>query len=206
MKRKILKLTFQKLSSIRLGVMPSIMLLFMTIRTLLGGDAIMLSGLCVSFIPFFATVKVTGQQTEGITEREAICSDYWMQFIACTIGLLYLKGLTIIGSLYNPYYVPSDYTQEMFWFCWICNYGFMSITVPVAYALNQGQRLTMAILLANIEIAAMVLIHNFLVLCNGAFVLENQWGIAVLAALMPVFGIGTVCLKDRKEKSKESRM
>ena len=72
MKRKILKLTFQKLSSIRLGVMPSIMLLFMTIRTLLGGDAIMLSGLCVSFIPFFATVKVTGQQTEGITEREAI--------------------------------------------------------------------------------------------------------------------------------------
>lgn len=201
----ILKLTFKKLVTIRLGLLPLIMLIFMTIRTVMGGDALMISGLCVAFIPFFATVRRATEIAPHSSEREEVFSDYFMQFIACTIGLVYLKLLTELSAAYNPHYIPSDFTREMFWFSWICNYAFVSITVPVTYALNRSQRMTMAILLANIEIGFMVLLHSFLEMSNGAFVLEQQYGIALLALLMPIYGLGTIGMKYRKSKKAQKQ-
>jgi len=196
----IIKLALRKLVSIRLGILPLVMLLFMTARTVMGGDSIMLSGLCVAFIPYFARVRSATCADGQFTEREEVFSDYLMNVLAVTIGMLYLKGLSMLAAAYNPYYIPSDLMNEMFWLTWICNLGFISLTAPVVCALNQSQRLSMAILLANLEIGAMVLIHNLIIMSNGAFVLEEQWGIALVAAILPAMSLITIAVKDRKEK------
>ena len=202
----IIKLAFRKLTSIRLGILPLIMLAFMTVRTVMGGDSLMLSGLCVAFIPYFARVKSATCADGQYSEKEEVFSDYLMHVLAVTIGMLYLKALSVLATAYNPYYVPSDLMREMFWLTWICNLAFISITAPVVCALNQSQRMTMAILLANMEIAAMVLIHNLIIMSKGTFVLENQWGIALLAVVLPAMSLMTLGMKDRKEKREAKKV
>ena len=41
--------------NLRFGMIPCIMLIFATVRTLMSGDAVMLTGLCMAFLPFFST-------------------------------------------------------------------------------------------------------------------------------------------------------
>ena len=53
---KILKLTGKKIKGLRFGLLPIVMLLLMTFRTLTDGNAVMLTGLCVAFLPFFAQI------------------------------------------------------------------------------------------------------------------------------------------------------
>ena len=103
----IVKLALRKLVSIRLGILPLVMLTFMTVRTVMGGDSLMLSGLCVAFIPYFARVRSATCPDGQFSEKEEVFSDYLMNVLAVTIGMLYLKGLSMLAAAYNPYYLPS---------------------------------------------------------------------------------------------------
>ena len=46
-----LKLTWRKLKAVRFGLIPIIMFVLMTARTLTAGDGVMITGLCAALMP-----------------------------------------------------------------------------------------------------------------------------------------------------------
>ncbi|MBQ2776163.1 MAG: hypothetical protein IJF50_01590, partial [Peptococcaceae bacterium] len=102
-----IKLTWKKLKAIHFGLIPIIMFIVMTARTLTAGDGVMLTGLCVALLPFFATARSASCVDETNTEVQDIFSNYLLYLIFVTVGMLYLKGLTLVAAEYVPGYVPS---------------------------------------------------------------------------------------------------
>ena len=56
---ELLKMTGKKISNLRFGLVPCIMFILMTLRTFISGNGVMISGLCVAFLPFFAQLRST---------------------------------------------------------------------------------------------------------------------------------------------------
>ena len=129
-----LKLTWKKLKAVRFGLIPIIMFIVMTARTLTAGDGVMLTGLCVALLPFFATARSATCADDSNTEVQDIFSNYLLYLIFVTMGMLYLKGLTLIAAEYVPGYVPSPTQREHFLLTYVCDISFISILVPFTCA------------------------------------------------------------------------
>ena len=114
---KILKLTGKKIKGLRFGLLPIVMFLLMTFRTLTDGNAVMLTGLCVAFLPFFAQVRSDAVVGETYTKKQDIFSSYFLFMLFITVGMLYLKGLTLLGEAYVPGFEPSPVIRSMY-----CNF------------------------------------------------------------------------------------
>ena len=109
-----LKLTWRKLKAVRFGLIPIIMFVLMTARTLTAGDGVMITGLCAALMPFFATARSATCNDGTFNEVQDIFSNYLLYLIFVTIGMLYLKGLTLIAAEYVPGYIPSPIQREHF--------------------------------------------------------------------------------------------
>ena len=81
-----LKLTWRKLKAVRFGLIPIIMFILMTARTLTAGDGVMITGLCAALMPFFATA------------RSATCNDGTFNDL---IEALMEKPIEELKELYN---------------------------------------------------------------------------------------------------------
>lgn len=111
---ELLTRTAKKFRSLRFGPLPCVMFLFMTVRTFLSGNAIMLSGLCVACLPFFAQLRNTSCKEPDVSEHKEIFSLYLFNLLLLTIGMLYLRGLTFLGSLFMPAMRPVQFTRIIF--------------------------------------------------------------------------------------------
>ena len=69
---EILQLLKYKLKSFRLTPFPIIMLTLITIRTFASGNSVLLTGLCVGFLPFFSQFQTTTCLAEDVSEEKAI--------------------------------------------------------------------------------------------------------------------------------------
>ncbi|MBQ5702334.1 MAG: hypothetical protein IIV70_01960 [Peptococcaceae bacterium] len=174
---KILKLTGKKIKGLRFGILPIVMFLLMTFRTLTDGNAVMLTGLCVAFLPFFAQVRSDAVVGETYTKKQDIFSSYFLFMLFITVGMLYLKGLTLLGEAYVPGYEASSVIKSMFLLTYVCDVAFVSVMVPFTCELDNMQKLMLGILLANLEIGFMVFANKVLTLLGDSFVLHEQWGI-----------------------------
>ena len=192
-----LKLTWKKLKAVRFGLIPIIMFIVMTARTLTAGDGVMLTGLCVALLPFFATARSATCADDSNTEVQDIFSNYLLYLIFVTMGMLYLKGLTLIAAEYVPGYVPSPIQREHFLLTYVCDISFISILVPFTCALSSTQRLTLGTLLANLEIGFMVFANKVLLLLGNHFVLDGIWGIYFIAAAIVIVSFGVVFVNRR---------
>lgn len=195
---ELLKLTGKKLRGIRLGVVPCVMLLLMTVRTLLAGDAIAVSGLCAAFLPFFAQLRTTTCAEDEVSEEQEIFSIYLLNLSLMTAGMIYLRGLTFLGSTFYAGYQASPILEELFLLTYVCDLAFISITT-LTYALPQSQRTILAVLLANVEIGFMLLANKLLLLADGSFVLSQQWGLYLLIALLPTMSLGFVHVQNKRK-------
>lgn len=201
---ELLTRTAKKFRSLRFGPLPCVMFLFMTVRTFLSGNAIMLSGLCVACLPFFAQLRNTSCKEPDVSEHKEIFSLYLFNLLLLTIGMLYLRGLTFFGSLFYTGYEASPILHELFLLTFLCDLAFISIITPLTYTLPQQQRTILAILLINLEIGFMVFANKMLLLSPSSFVLEQQWGLYLLAVILPVLSLGSVCMsKKRKQRTVE---
>ena len=187
-----LKLTWRKLKAVRFGLIPIIMFILMTARTLTAGDGVMITGLCAALMPFFATARSATCNDGTFNEVQDIFSNYLLYLIFVTIGMLYLKGLTLIAAEYVPGYIPSPIQREHFLLTYVCDISFISILVPFTCALSSTQRLTLGTLLANLEIGFMVFANKVLLLLGDAFVLHNMWGIYFIGAAIVIVSFGVV--------------
>lgn len=192
-----LKLAFKKICAIRFGLIPVIMFVLMTIRTLTVGDGIMITGLCAAFLPFFATVRIHVEEEEQYTEVQKIFSTYMVYLFFVTVLLLYLKGLTLLAAEYVPGYVASPIQRELFLLTYVCDISFISIMVPYTCALNSTQKLTLGTLLANLEIGFMFFANKVLLLLGDAFVLHDLWGIYFVAAGIVIVSFSVVLVNRR---------
>ncbi len=192
-----LKLTWKKMKAIRFGLIPVVMFLLMTFRTLTAGDGVMITGLCAALLPFFATARSATCADDTNTEVQDIFSNYLLYLIFVTLGLLYLKGLTLIATQYVPGYVPSPIQRELFLLTYVCDISFISILVPFSCALNNTQKLTLGTLLANLEIGFMVFANKVLLLLGDTFVLHSMWGIYFIAAAIVIVSFGVVFVNRR---------
>lgn len=195
---ELLTLTGKKLRSMRLGVVPCVMLVLMTARTLLAGDAMAVSGLCAAFLPFFAQLRSTTCAEDEVTEEQEIFSTYLLNLFLVTVGMVYLRGLTFLGSTFYAGYEASPILEELCLLTYVCDLAFISITTPLTYALPQGQRTILAVLLANVEIGFMLLANKLLLLADGSFVLSQQWGLYVLIAILPTISLGFVHMQSKR--------
>lgn len=203
---EILKLTAKKIKMLRPGPLPVVMFILMTWRTLTDGNAVMLSGLCVAFLPFFIQVRGATCADESYTEKQEIFSNYLLYLIFVTVGMLYLKTLTLLGAAYVPSYKVSIVMREMFFLSYICDVAFVSVMVPFTCALSSMQKLTLGVLLCNLEIGFMVFANKVLTLLGSSFVLYSQWGIylIVVIVLLVSFVISGVNIKGRSFKRNDA--
>ena len=192
-----LKLTGKKIKAMHFGPLPIVMFILMTLRTLTDGNAVMLSGLCVAFLPFFAQVRSVTCSDETYSEKQEIFSNYLLYLFFVTVGMLYLKGLTIAGAAYYPGYEASPVMRSMFLLTYICDVAFVSVMVPFTCALTSVQKLTLGVLLCNLEIGFMVFANMVLTMLGDGFVLHDQWGVYFVGAtiLMVSFGVAGVNIK-----------
>lgn len=186
--------------NLRLGLFPCIMLPLITIRTLLSGNAIILTGLCMAFLPFFSQQKNTTCFAIDVSEEKEMLSTYLMDYILMFIGLGYLYGLTLIGQRFIPGYVENPMLQETFLLVLVCNLVFINVLVPLTYVLDSLQRLTVAALLCIVEIAFMKFAIFALQMMGDAFVLVDQVGLYVLMAMIPLTTIELVFLRWWKNR------
>ena len=187
-----LKLAGKKIRAIRFGIVPAIMFLLITVRTLTAGNAVMLTGLCVAFLPFFAQARTITCADEQYTETQEIFSSYLVYLFFITVGMLYLKGLTLVAVEYVSAYEPSTIQRELFLLTYVCDVSFVSILVPFTCALSSTQRLTLGVLLCNLEIGFMVFAEKVLRLLGDTFVLHDQWGIYFIAVAIVLVSFGVV--------------
>ena len=192
--------------NLKFGIFPCIMLLFATVRTLFSGEAIMLTGLCMAFLPFFSQQKNTTCFAIDVSEEKEMLSTYLMDYILMFVGLGYLYLLTIIGQNYIPGYVVNDMLSETFLLVLLCNLVFINILVPLTYALDSLQRLTVGALLCIVEMAFMHFAMFALHTMGDAFVLTEQVWLYVLMLIIPMTTVEFTFLrwwKKRKLKSEE---
>ena len=78
--------------NLRLNPMVCIMMVLITIRTFLSGNAIMLTGLCMAFLPFFSQTKNLTCFAVEVSEERELFSRYLMSYLLMILGLLYLKA------------------------------------------------------------------------------------------------------------------
>ena len=192
-----IKLTWKKLKAIHFGLIPIVMFIVMTARTLTAGDGVMITGLCVALLPFFATARSATCADDSNTEVQDIFSNYLLYLIFVTMGMLYLKGLTLIAAEYVPGYVPSPIQREHFLLTYVCDISFISILVPFTCALSSTQRLTLGTLLANLEIGFMVFANKVLLLLGNSFVLHGMWGIYFIGVAIVIVSFGVVFVNRR---------
>ena len=200
----IIKMVGQQLRTLHFGLLPCVMLVGLTVRTFMSSGSIMLSGLCVAFLPFFAQIKRTVCFAEDVTEEKALLSRYLMYMVLITAGMLYLKGVTYLGSLWYPAYTASPLTHELFLLTYVCDLAFISILVPLTISLQSRQQLMTAAVLANIEIGFMCFASKVLTLLGTNFVLSDQWGLYVLAVMLPLLALGAVMFGSRQTKKEQT--
>ena len=192
--------------NLKFGIFPCVMLLFATVRTLFSGEAIMLTGLCMAFLPFFSQQKNTTCFAIDVSEEKEMLSTYLMDYILMFVGLGYLYVLTIIGQNYIPGYVVNDMLVETFLLVLLCNLVFINILVPLTYALDSLQRLTVGALLCIVEMAFMHFAMFALHMMGDAFVLTEQVWLYVLMFIIPMTTVEFTFLRwwqKRKLKSEE---
>jgi hypothetical protein len=196
---KLLKLTGKKICSLRPGLLPSIMFIFLTIRTVLSGNAVMFSGLCIAFLPFFMQLRNHTQPEAGISNMQDIISSYLMNFFLLILGMSYLKVLTWLGSTFYVGYTSSPILHELFLLTFLCDVVFISIVTPLTCTSPKSQSMMIAILLANVEIGFMLFANKLLRLAGASFTLDQQWGYFLLAVLLPVMSLSCTIMSNRKK-------
>ena len=168
--------------NLRFGIFPCAMIIFATVRTLMSGNAVMLTGLCMAFLPFFSQQSNTTCFAIDVSEEKEMLSTYLMDYILMFAGMGYLYILTLIV----PGYVYNDMLTETFLLVLLCNLVFINILVPLTYALDSLQRLTVAILLCLVEIAFMQFAMFALHMMQDTFVLTAQPWLYILMVLIPM--------------------
>ena len=192
--------------NLKFGIFPCVMLLFATVRTLFSGEAIMLTGLCMAFLPFFSQQKNTTCFAIDVSEEKEMLSTYLMDYILMFVGLGYLYVLTLIGEHFVPGYVVNDMLVETFLLVLLCNLVFINILVPLTYALDSLQRLTVGALLCIVEMAFMHFAMFALHTMGDAFVLTEQVWLYVLMIIIPMTTVELTLLRwwqRRKLQSEE---
>ena len=179
-------LLYGRFINLRFGVVPCIMFLFATVRTLFSGEAIMFTGLCMAFLPFFSQQSNTTCFAIEVSEEKEMLSTYLMDYILMCIGLGYLYLLTLIGQRFIPGYVVNDMLVETFLLVLLCNLVFINILVPLTYALDSLQRLTVGILLCIVEMSFMNFAMFALHTMGSVFVLTEQVWLYALIVIIPM--------------------
>ena len=197
----MVKCVVKQLSSLRFGILPLVMLVALTVRTFMSSGAVMLSGLCMAFLPFFTQIKTATCLEEDVTEEKYLISRYVMFLLVMSVGMVYLKGVTFLGSMVYAGYTASPIAHELFLLTYVCNLAFISIMVPLTFALNRRQNLMSAAVLANVEIGFMVFAAKVLPLLGSDFVLSDQWGVYLLAVMLPLLSLGAVAAGGIRERS-----
>ena len=121
-------------------------------------------------------------------------------------GLGYLYLLTLIGKNYVPGYVYNDMLLETLLLVLLCNLVFINILVPLTYALDSLQRLTVGALLCIVEMTFMHFAMFALHTMGDAFVLTEQVWLYVLIIIIPMTTVEFTFLRwwqKRKLKSEE---
>lgn len=172
--------------NLRFGIFPLVMITFATVRTLFSGNAVMLTGLCMAFLPFFSQQRTTTCFAIEVSEEKEMFSTYLMDYILMFVGLGYLYGLTLIGQHFVPGYETNPLLLETFLLVLLCNLVFINILVPLTYALDNLQRLTVGVLLCIVEIAFMRFAMFALHTMGDAFVLTEQVWLYALIILIPM--------------------
>ena len=179
-------LLYGRFINLRFGIFPCVMLLFATVRTLFSGNAIIFTGLCMAFLPFFSQQSNTTCFAIDVSEEKEMLSTYLMDYILMFIGLGYLYVLTVIGQQFVPGYIANDMLVETFMLVLLCNLVFINILVPLTYALDSLQRLTVGALLCIVELAFMNFAMFALHTMGSAFVLTEQIWLYALMVMIPM--------------------
>ena len=186
--------------NLRLNPMVCIMMVLITIRTFVSGNAIMLTGLCMAFLPFFSQTKNLTCFAVEVSEERELFSRYLMSYLLMILGLLYLKAVTTLGAAFYPGYVENPLLRETFLLAMLCNLVFISVIVPLTYALNLVQRFMVASILCVAEIGFMVFAKQMLTLLQGSYALTGQWGLYLLMIMIPFNALLFVKLNGRLQK------
>ena len=186
--------------SLRMNLMAGIMLVLVTVRTFMSGDAIALTGLCMAFLPFFSQTKHVTCFAADVTEERELFSRYIMSYLLMIVGLFYLKGITTLGACWFPGYVENPLLRETFALVIVCNLCFISILVPLTYSLNLMQRFLTGGMLALIEIAFMSFAKYALTVMDGSFSLLGHWGLYALIVMIPMTELLSVKLNGLLQK------
>ena len=143
-----------------------------------------------------------------MSEEKEMLSTYLMDYILMFMGLGYLYVLTLIGEHFVSGYVVNDMLLETFLLVLLCNLVFINILVPLTYALDSIQRLTVGVLLCMIEIAFMNFAMFALHTMGDAFVLTEQVWLYVLLIIIPMTTVELTLLRwwqRRKLQSEEEK-
>lgn len=201
---ELLKLTGKKITNLRFGLIPCIMFILITLRTFISGSSIMLSGLCVAFLPFFVQLRSTVCDEETIRVETELLSIFLMNLIFVVVGMLYLRGITWLGSIFYTGYTASPILRQLFLLTYVCDIAFISITVPLTFALQQNQRTVLALSLINLELAFMIFANKALLLPGNPFISEQPWLLYGLTILLPVLSLGGFLLNRNTAKNLQS--
>ncbi len=197
---KTVQLLKNKVKALQPGLFPCVMLVLLTTRTFISGKAIMLTGLCVAFLPFFSQNRSLTCFAEDVSEEKEIMVSYLLHWLFIGGGLLYLYGVTSLGSMFYDGYVVNPYLGETFLLVATCDMVFISLMIPLTYSLNATQRMMVAAILANIEIAFMALAMKLLSFMGADFIAMTQWGLYLLLLLVPLTAIEFVALNGLQKK------
>lgn len=201
----MIKLVGKQFRSLHFGILPLVMLTALTVRTFMSSGAVMLSGLCVVFLPYFTQIRKTTALDDTISEEKYIFSRYLMYLLLITAGMLYLKGVTYLGSALYAGYTASPIAHDLFLLTYLCDLAFISVLLPLTFALGSQQKLMTAAVLSNIAIGFMVLAAKLLTLAGPDFILRDQWGLYVLAVMLPLLSLGAVAAGGVREKKQALR-
>ena len=198
---EILQLLKYKLKSFRLTPFPIIMLTLITIRTFASGNSVLLTGLCVGFLPFFSQFQTTTCLAEDVSEEKDMLICYLLHYLIVIIGLAYLYFLTYLGSHFYPNYVINPLLKETFWLAATCNMVFVNLVVPLTFSSNQLQRLMVAITSVLAEIGFMYLMTMLLKAAGSNFILPLP-GIIIFIVILSITTLEFICLQVYSKKKK----
>lgn len=198
---EILKLLKYKLKSFQLTAFPIIMIILMTVRTFVSGNSVILTGLCVGFLPFFSQFQTTTCLAEDVSEEKDMLVCYLLHCLIVVLGLAYLYLLTYLGSHFYSDYIHNPLIKETFWLTATCNMVFVNLVVPLTFTAPALQRLMVAITSVLAEFGFMYLTITLLQLSAGQFTLPI-FSLIIFIVILSVTTLEFICLQVYSRRKK----
>lgn len=146
-----LKITGSKIKGFRLNKVCGLMVVLATVRTLMAGESIWLTGVCAAILPFMCQMR-DWPRAEGASALADSLSTYLANFFYMAVYLAVVGLLTVAGQAWVPTYEADPYFMQKLMMVVCGDVVFISALCLIGRSLSFPQLLLAGVIMSNGEL------------------------------------------------------